>query len=180
MEFQGQEYIQKICQTQVGHYLYECLVATIEHTISCYCDDLRLYFDSLPFVVKWGCFVACNGNRKRQKLLAAIPLCIKMSLDKCIFLVWTAGQMKAFQLYVVRLISRCDIVWSLKHVQIQFGSDIYSTRCVLNGKLERKFFLKHGFLSTEKSIIQNRVQCSFFGFFFSFFFLMDQAMQIVN
>lgn len=74
----------------------------------------------------------------------------------------TAGQMKAFQRDVVHLISISDIVWFLKHVRIQFGSDIYSTRCVLNEKLERKFFLKHGFFSTEKSITQNRVQ-SFYG-----------------
>lgn len=47
-------------------------------------------------------------------------------------------------------------------LSIQSGSDIYSTRCALNGKLERKFSLKHGFFSTEKSIIQNRVQRIFF------------------
>lgn len=92
-----------------------------------------------------------------------------------VLLVRTAGQMKDFHLNVVRLISRRDIVWFLKQATIQFASDIYSTRCALNGKLERKFSLKHGFFSTEKSIIQNRVVD-----FFSLSLWMDQAMQIVN
>lgn len=85
-----------------------------------------------------------------------------MNMNECFFLVWTAGQMSAFYWDVVRLISRRDIVWFLKHARIQFGSDIYSIHCALNGKMERKFSLKHGFFSTEKSIIQNRVQWIFF------------------
>lgn len=91
---------------------------------------------------------------------------IQVSHDECLFLVRAAGQMKAFQWDVVRLISKRDIVWFLKHGRIQFGSGIYSTRCALNGKLEKKFSLKHGFFSTEKSIIQNREEWIFFFFFF--------------
>lgn len=72
----------------------------------------------------------------------------------------------AFQWDVIRLISRCDIVWFLKHARIQFGSSIYSVHCALNGKLEKKFSLKHGFFSTEKSIIQNLVQWIFIFLFF--------------
>lgn len=55
-------------------------------------------------------------------------------------------------------------MWFLKHGRILFDSDIYSARCVLSGKLERKFSSKHGFFffSPERSIIQNREQYVFF------------------
>lgn len=73
--------------------------------------------------------------------------------------------MKALQLNVVRLISRCDIVWFLKRATIQLGSDIYSTSCALNGKLERKFSLKHGFFSTQKVDNPKPSAVDFFSFF---------------
>lgn len=124
----------------------------------------RVIFKSIVRILDFMLICDIFGGAKWETLQ------IQVSLDECLFLVRTASQMKAFQWDAVRLISRRDIVWFLKHARILFGSDIYSTHCALNGKLEKKFSLKHGFFSTEKSIIQNRVQWIFLFFFFFFFF----------
>lgn len=126
--------------------------------------------------------------RIQERLLAVIVLRLKGPINTCLSWVRSAAQMKAIPLNVVRLISRCDIVWFRKRATIQLASDIYGTCCALNGKLEWKFSLKHGFFSTKMSIIQNREQWIFFRLLLllslslslPLFFWMDQAMQIVN
>lgn len=55
-----------------------------------------------------------------------------------------AGQTLPFKLGLSRempsIISRRDSVRFRKYARIRFGSNIYSTHCAVNGKLERKMF----------------------------------------